>query len=386
MLTSTPSPQPAPPDPELSREAPSKIARERAQARLRQIATAPWSERLSQRPSPCPQPPRDGAPPSASHDTAAQRLAPYLQADIPIQWDPLGVAIAPTPVFSQGMLANAYFFGHPRWGRRYAQRAHQGASFRDRWQAALRQHNPNGWDGQVVVDLGCGAGTLWERLGGEPAEIIGVDISLGALHWAQTLGYAGLRADVHHLPLQSGCADIVVANALLHHCDQVTRVLSEAARLVKPGGLLITDLDPQYSAWQRRGWGLWLHQQSGPGRGQSLGQSLGQWLRDEAPHPDERAWQLATELHNRQPNQGLQPALFHSLLGSLGFEVAVYPHNSSPDGVLDSNDRPGVGAELFEGRWGRAPFKTGWEQRLSGLNPNQLSSARSLLCLARRRP
>lgn len=312
-------------------------------------------------------PPSPLAPTYDPNDPLA-RLSPYLKPDSNIQWDPLGVAIAPTPLFSPGMLANAYFFGHPRWGRRYAARAHRSQAFCDRWQAALQQHAPDGWDEKVVIDLGCGAGNLWERLGGEPAEIIGVDISLGALHWAAADGYAALRADVHQLPLQSACADIVVANALLHHCDRPGQVLREAARLVKPGGLLITDMDPQRSAWQRKGWGLWLNQQTWP--------NLMDWLRDDLPQADELVWQRATELHNRQPSQGLQPALFHSTLGELGFEVHVYPHNSTP--------HRSTGAEALQGKWGKASLKTQWEQRLSGLNWDSPSNASSLMCIAQR--
>lgn len=305
-------------------------------------------------------------------DNSLDRLFPYLQPNSNIQWDPLGVVIAPTTVFTPGMLANAFYFGHPRWGREYAEQAHRNPAFQARWQAAIQQHNPGGWDGKVVIDLGCGAGTLWERLGGEPAEIIGVDISLGALHWAAADGYAALRADVHQLPLRDACADIVCANALLHHCDQPAQVLREAARLVKPGGLLITDMDPQQTAWQRQGWGLWLNQQSWP--------RLMDWLRDQVPPADQQVWQNATELHNRQPNQGLPATLFHETLSPLGFEIQVYPHNS--------DHQRGVGAELFQSQipnnWGKAPLKLRWEQRLSGLGSDRPSNASTLLCIARR--
>ncbi len=309
-------------------------------------------------------------PQSSGSDSSLDRLFSYLQPEAlsSIQWDPLGVVIAPTTVFSHGMLANAFYFGHPRWGREYAEQAHRNEAFCDRWQAALQQHSPDGWDGKVVIDLGCGAGTLWERLGGEPAEIIGVDISLGALHWAAADGYAALRADAHQLPLKDQCADIVCANALLHHCDDPAQVLKEAARLVKPGGLLITDMDPQYSAWQRKGWGLWLNQQSWP--------NLMGWLKDELPQADQQVWQSATELHNRQPSQGIQADLFQSTLAPLGFDVQVYPHNS--------DHRQGVGAELFQGQWGKASAKIRWEQRLSGVDRRSASSASSLLCSARR--
>ena len=60
-------------------------------------------------------------------------------------------------------------------------------------------------------------------------------------------------ADATALPFVSGFADVVVLNAALHHCDDMGAMLAEAARLVKPGGLLVTDHDPQRSAWDYKG-------------------------------------------------------------------------------------------------------------------------------------
>ena len=65
---------------------------------------------------------------------------------------------------------------------------------------------------------------------------------------AEAIGYAPLLADVQHVPLRAGIADIVTVCSTLHHCDDMPRVLAEAARLVFPGGILVTDHDPQLSA------------------------------------------------------------------------------------------------------------------------------------------
>ena len=61
---------------------------------------------------------------------------------------------------------------------------------------------------------------------------------------AREVGYTTILADAHHLPFVDGFADIVVANATVHHCDDMSRILTEAARLVRPGGLLFTDHIP----------------------------------------------------------------------------------------------------------------------------------------------
>ena len=43
------------------------------------------------------------------------------------------------------------------------------------------------------------------------------------------------------MPLRSGIADLVAINATVHHCDDMRAVIAESARLVAPGGLLVTD-------------------------------------------------------------------------------------------------------------------------------------------------
>jgi SAM-dependent methyltransferase len=59
-------------------------------------------------------------------------------------------------------------------------------------------------------------------------------------------------------PFVDAFADLVVLNATLHHCDDMAKVLAEAARLVRPGGMLVTDNDPQVTAWNWKGLGLLL--------------------------------------------------------------------------------------------------------------------------------
>ena len=88
----------------------------------------------------------------------------------------------------------------------------------------------------MVVDIGCGPGNVHASLKCSPQLLIGVDVSANALAMAERLGYTPLLADAHALPLVDQFADYVVLNATLHHCDDMTRVLAEAARLVRPGG------------------------------------------------------------------------------------------------------------------------------------------------------
>jgi 2-polyprenyl-6-hydroxyphenyl methylase/3-demethylubiquinone-9 3-methyltransferase len=95
--------------------------------------------------------------------------------------------------------------------------------------------------GAVLVDLGCGAGLLAPHLVGKGYRHIGVDITASALAQAGQHGVTVVRADVCHVPLADGCADVVSAGEILEHVTDLSAVVGEACRLLKPGGLLVLD-------------------------------------------------------------------------------------------------------------------------------------------------
>jgi SAM-dependent methyltransferase len=105
--------------------------------------------------------------------------------------------------------------------------------------------------GADVVDIGCGGGTYtraWHELGA--ATVTGVDFSEPILASARQehggLPGVGFRwGDATATGLGSGCADVVFERALIHHVPDLVPVASEAARLLRPGGvLLIQDRTP----------------------------------------------------------------------------------------------------------------------------------------------
>jgi 2-polyprenyl-6-hydroxyphenyl methylase/3-demethylubiquinone-9 3-methyltransferase len=93
----------------------------------------------------------------------------------------------------------------------------------------------------MLVDLGCGGGLMAPHLAGKGYRHVGVDLMLSALEQAAAHGVAAIRADATALPLAPGCADVVTVGELLEHVDNPRRVLAEAIRLLRPGGLLILD-------------------------------------------------------------------------------------------------------------------------------------------------
>lgn len=91
---------------------------------------------------------------------------------------------------------------------------------------------------QVIVDLGGGSGWfgmhLAERHPG--ARVISVDLAPRPGEPKVT----HLKASVLDVPLESGIAEIVGANAILHHVpDSLDAFVSEVMRLLKPGGIFL---------------------------------------------------------------------------------------------------------------------------------------------------
>jgi ubiquinone/menaquinone biosynthesis C-methylase UbiE/DNA-binding transcriptional ArsR family regulator len=109
---------------------------------------------------------------------------------------------------------------------------------------ALKNHG-------VIMDIGCGTGSLLQALSESGRELIGVDQSARMLQQAaeQTApsrGRVQFRfGDAEHLPAKEAEIGIAVLNMVLHHLPIPARGLKEAARVLTQGGsLVITELLP----------------------------------------------------------------------------------------------------------------------------------------------
>ncbi|MGH3715701.1 MAG: bifunctional 2-polyprenyl-6-hydroxyphenol methylase/3-demethylubiquinol 3-O-methyltransferase UbiG [Micromonosporaceae bacterium] len=111
------------------------------------------------------------------------------------------------------------------------------------WLAAARAAliPPAEREGAVLVDLGCGGGLLAAPVAGKGYRHIGVDLVRSALLTAAEHDVIPIQSDVNAVPLADGCADVVSAGELLEHVPDPARVLAEACRLLRPGGLLVLD-------------------------------------------------------------------------------------------------------------------------------------------------
>jgi 2-polyprenyl-6-hydroxyphenyl methylase / 3-demethylubiquinone-9 3-methyltransferase len=95
--------------------------------------------------------------------------------------------------------------------------------------------------GEILIDLGCGAGLLAPHVADKGYRHIGVDLVESALIQAAEHGVVAVRADVRRLPMADGCAAVVSAGELLEHVPDWRAAVSEACRVLRPGGLLVLD-------------------------------------------------------------------------------------------------------------------------------------------------
>jgi 2-polyprenyl-6-hydroxyphenyl methylase/3-demethylubiquinone-9 3-methyltransferase len=96
-------------------------------------------------------------------------------------------------------------------------------------------------EGAVLVDLGCGAGLLAPHVASLGYAHVGVDVVALSLRLAREHGVMPVQADAHVVPLADCCADVVVAGEVLEHVTDPSTVVSEACRVLRPGGTLVLD-------------------------------------------------------------------------------------------------------------------------------------------------
>jgi len=95
-----------------------------------------------------------------------------------------------------------------------------------------------------VLDLGCGDGSLARVVFGKEAEcctLVGIEPDAGD---AEDARRSGFYQTVHHasgasIPEADGSFDVVFSNSVLEHIREIEPVLSEVARVLKPGGKFV---------------------------------------------------------------------------------------------------------------------------------------------------
>lgn len=107
---------------------------------------------------------------------------------------------------------------------------------------ALITQLPGGLQSEQWLDLGCGTGHFLRVLASRfPAgNGVALDIAEGMLRHARPQGGASafVAGDAECLPLRDASFDLVFSSLALQWCDDFAAVLSEAKRVLRPGGVL----------------------------------------------------------------------------------------------------------------------------------------------------
>jgi ubiquinone/menaquinone biosynthesis C-methylase UbiE len=104
--------------------------------------------------------------------------------------------------------------------------------------------------GWRVADVGCGPGAFAEALSARGAQVTAIDSARAMLEavGARGLGCELVQADALALPLADASHDAACLVQVLEYVDDPVAALREAARIVRPGGMLLaadTDWDTQ---------------------------------------------------------------------------------------------------------------------------------------------
>jgi len=119
--------------------------------------------------------------------------------------------------------------------------------------AVLRYHI--GKQSSLLLDAGCGSGTLLESFAKKGLPAVGLDLGLGFIQWThsrmKSLNYPVMciRGDIRSLPIRDNTLTSVICSEVLEHVKYPTRALSEFRRVLSRDGLVVITTPNQGLLW-----------------------------------------------------------------------------------------------------------------------------------------
>jgi len=121
---------------------------------------------------------------------------------------------------------------------------------------SIEKHGPRA----VLLDVGCWDGVLTADYAkaAKAQKILGIEVVKEASDKAVQRGIEchALRADVDPWPFQNESIDCVVSNQVVEHLSDLDHYFSEASRVLKKGGILVTSTN-NLASWHNIGALFW---------------------------------------------------------------------------------------------------------------------------------
>ncbi len=105
-----------------------------------------------------------------------------------------------------------------------------------------------------LLDVGCGAGQLAGVFLRHGWDVAGVEPSEQAAEHARGVGVETITGTLADVPWPAASFDAIIFNHSLEHIEDPAEALIDAARLLRPGGMLAIAV-PNFGSWHRRAFG-----------------------------------------------------------------------------------------------------------------------------------
>lgn len=115
------------------------------------------------------------------------------------------------------------------------------------WASLLWWLDPK--EGEKILDVACGGGTLSLKIAERGGSVRGIDISEDEINRATQFAQREKIAcefqvgDAEYLPYPDECFDKVVSSSSLEHFQDDLSVLNEMSRVLKPNGIVVLTVD-----------------------------------------------------------------------------------------------------------------------------------------------